>query len=814
MSEGKKSGPGIRTKPHSIRDKAMATNDAAKRGAEKARFAQRRANVKQDESKPESDAVGTIEDAEQQLATDVEHAGKSLLRHASAASRKRREAARLSEEKESGSEDNATQSQSETDQETPQATDREKGEARQEATQPRSEDTDASGHEAPYSQTGKNQPASKSIRRDMEKPTDLASSESTESATPAQPDMATERREPDQTAPDAQSPRVQSSDTPTPDTAEPRRARQNRSKLKRKDTIASERADSPAISNTDTKPQSQPAATPRSRILSADELKSARERKFGRIGTDEHSPVAAASTTPIQEAAVEGQPLPRTRQQKTDIYHERPAPRLPKEKETLHEPVIGSRVVESAPRVEIKTADIGGRAAGKASNAAAEAAKEKVANEASKRIASHMKELSKKAAERSAKALKSSAKAAMRAVEAAGRALAAAMASGGGVVTVIILVILMCASILASPFGIFTHASGIENPDSNTLDSAITTINEEYVSEVKRKARGADNVSILIEGNIEGDIEPANWVDVLGVFAVHVTMRDENAMNIVDLGEAQLKELRTVFWDMNKITVERETEDGETTTYVLGKSLSYMDMVEKYRFTEQQIELLKEIMSDEYYAFWSNFVSASMGYGDTDWTGITSAPDDDSPGGGQPGYTPSFSGGSMKIPKIYQYDYKKTVCRIGGENKSASSSGCGATSMCMVIHYLTGNTSPTPYTLFKWAYDHGKYNGNGLDHSAVSAMGKLYGVTGSWVGKDGKKIVKALTSGHPVIAHMGPGVFTKGGHYIVLRGVTKEGKILVNDPASSSRTGKAYPLSTILKEGKTSTPFMICSKVG
>ena len=54
--------------------------------------------------------------------------------------------------------------------------------------------------------------------------------------------------------------------------------------------------------------------------------------------------------------------------------------------------------------------------------------------------------------------------------------------------------------------------------------------------------------------------------DVLGVFAVHVTMREDNAMNVVDLSEAQLKDLRTVFWDMNQITVERETEDGETTT--------------------------------------------------------------------------------------------------------------------------------------------------------------------------------------------------------------------------------------------------------
>lgn len=829
MSEDRKTGPGIRTKPHSVRDRAMAVNDAAIRGAEKARFAQRRANAQPDESKPEGDAVGTVEDTEQQLAADVEHAGKSLLRHASAASRKKREAARLSEERESGAEDKPAQEQGNDVREKPdtgpdaaQPDSSQEAKDKQEASQHHSEKTNVTGQDTQQPRTEAERQVSENNIRNTEKPTVQQTDESIEAPTSPQSETTAEPHNPAQSSHDGKAP-----DAPAIEEAEPRRARQNRSRLKRKDAMTSERADRPGIGGTDTKPQSQPASAPRSRMLSADELESARERKFGRISVEETPPAEAVPTTPVQEAAVEGQPPPRTRQQKTDLYHERPALRLPREKETLHEPTIGSRVIERAPRVEIKTADVGAKAAGRTANTAAEAAKEKVADEASKRVANHMKELSRKAAEKSAKALKASAKSALRAVQAAGKALVNAITAGSGVVVVIILVILMCASILSSPFGIFTHSDGIEDPNSYTLTKAISDINAEYVSEVKSKAKGADNVSILIEGNLEGDIEPVNWVDVLGVFAVHVTMREDNAMNVVDLDEAQLKELRTVFWDMNRITVEKETEDGETTTYVLGRSLGYMDMVEKYHFTEQQIELLKEIMSDEYYAFWSNFISEGLGYGGDNWTDVTTAPDDDfledipltdADFDDDSDYVPmssgrsGFSGSSMKIPKIYQYDYKKTVCRINGENKSASTSGCGATSMCMVIHYLTGNTKATPYLLFKWAYENGYYNGSGLDHGAVSAMGKLCGVSGKWVGKDGKKIVKALLTGHPVIAHMGPGTFTKGGHYIVLRGVTKDGKILVNDPASSSRTKKAYPLSTILKQGKTSTPFMICSR--
>ena len=308
---------------------------------------------------------------------------------------------------------------------------------------------------------------------------------------------------------------------------------------------------------------------------------------------------------------------------------------------------------------------------------------------------------------------------------------------------------------------------------------------------------------VVIEGNLEGETEPANWVDVLAIFSVHLTMREDNAMDVVQLDETRLQELREIFWAMNDLKKMSDTdEEGRTTQYIVGASRTYTEMYERYNFTEQQIQLCQELMSDDYYAFWSNFVSESLGYGPTDWGGVSTV---------DPDYKPGMSGSVMKIPAIYQFDYKKVVCTIGGQGKSASTSGCGATSMCMVIHYLTGNTTPTPYTLFKWAYDNGHYNGNGLSHEAVSAIGRLGGVTGKWIGKNGSKISEALKSGHPVIAHMGPGIFTKHGHYIVLKGVTDDGKILVNDPNSKSRTGKAYPLSTILSQSKTSSPFMICS---
>jgi hypothetical protein len=43
-------------------------------------------------------------------------------------------------------------------------------------------------------------------------------------------------------------------------------------------------------------------------------------------------------------------------------------------------------------------------------------------------------------------------------------------------------------------------------------------------------------------------------------------------------------------------------------------------------------------------------------------------------------------------------------------------------------------------------------------------------------------IVAAMENGHPVICLQRKGIFTSGGHFIVLTGVTEDGKILVNDP--------------------------------
>lgn len=48
--------------------------------------------------------------------------------------------------------------------------------------------------------------------------------------------------------------------------------------------------------------------------------------------------------------------------------------------------------------------------------------------------------------------------------------------------------------------------------------------------------------------------------------------------------------------------------------------------------------------------------------------------------------------------------------------------------------------------------------------------------------------------------HMTKGHFTSSGHFIVLRGCTSDGKILVADPSSYKRSEKSWDMSIILNE--------------
>ena len=141
---------------------------------------------------------------------------------------------------------------------------------------------------------------------------------------------------------------------------------------------------------------------------------------------------------------------------------------------------------------------------------------------------------------------------------------------------------------------------------------------------------------------------------------------------------------------------------------------------------------------------------------------------------------------------------------------------CGPTSMAMVISTLTGKNI-TPPTMMDIATQGGyACNGAGSYHSIVPGLSKQFGLNCQGIGNDAKKLKQALESGHLVVALMGKGDFTSNGHFIVLRGITSDGKVLVNDPSSNKRTNMSWDFDKFpaqsIKWADKGGPFWVITK--
>ncbi|EOS63799.1 hypothetical protein C816_03573 [Oscillibacter sp. 1-3] len=117
-----------------------------------------------------------------------------------------------------------------------------------------------------------------------------------------------------------------------------------------------------------------------------------------------------------------------------------------------------------------------------------------------------------KAAAVTAKAAAKATVAAIKAAIAAMQELIAAIAAGGWVVLVVVLVICMIGLLIASPFGIF-FSDGGGSPDAASPTAVIAQINSEYADRLSSLQTGGTYDRVEIQGL------PPSWADVFAVFA-------------------------------------------------------------------------------------------------------------------------------------------------------------------------------------------------------------------------------------------------------------------------------------------------------
>ena len=139
--------------------------------------------------------------------------------------------------------------------------------------------------------------------------------------------------------------------------------------------------------------------------------------------------------------------------------------------------------------------------------------------------------------------------------------------------------------------------------------------------------------------------------------------------------------------------------------------------------------------------------------------------------------------------------------------------GCGPTSMAVVITSLTGKWV-TPLDTAIWGYQHGFYSREGSAHEMIPAMAAAYGLRCQGVGTDYQAIKKALKAGKPVVCLMGPGYFTRGGHFMVLVAIDNNDCVTVADVGSRTRSAYKYRLADVITQSKGASaggPFWVMS---
>lgn len=147
------------------------------------------------------------------------------------------------------------------------------------------------------------------------------------------------------------------------------------------------------------------------------------------------------------------------------------------------------------------------------------------------------------------------------------------------------------------------------------------------------------------------------------------------------------------------------------------------------------------------------------------------------------------------VPLFVQWDKRWGYEKYSGNFFAAS--GCGPTTLSMVVVYLTHNREASPIAVAKYSKEAGySVDGSGSSWTLISEGCRHYGVKAKAVALDESRMKAELDKGHPIVVNVGPGDFTDTGHFMVITGYDDEG-FSINDPNSIEKSGKRWLFKNI-----------------
>jgi hypothetical protein len=369
----------------------------------------------------------------------------------------------------------------------------------------------------------------------------------------------------------------------------------------------------------------------------------------------------------------------------------------------------------------------------------------------------------------------------------------------GIAIGLMVIIVLPVASVYSvkSLFGDSQSLTTSMNFEETDMYKAVHPVYIDYLVNIEAKMR--DIANSIVEEHTVTDENGITSCDVnvyvtvnqrsfIGLMT-YIALTDKN-VNVAKKYELN-EEIITNYYDTIMSVVVRRIGNEY---YILNKYMTYGEIATHYFSLEEQ---------KLYYDSLTNFRDILRDYeGDVSMADV----------GAEIEYLSdiTIAGNGMEIP-LYIQGQPSPWAKMSYGDGTIGSSGCAPTALAMVISYIN-EEHITPPMIVNYVGNRYYQNGVGSTWSIFQAVSSQWGLSCKNLGdiKVGSVIIAELEAGRPIIASMRSGTFTTGGHFIVLRGVTKEGKILVNDPNDSERKdfiNKQFDINLIMKESKNMWSF-------
>ena len=305
------------------------------------------------------------------------------------------------------------------------------------------------------------------------------------------------------------------------------------------------------------------------------------------------------------------------------------------------------------------------------------------------------------------------------------------------------------------------------------------------ISQVARTASGSGATGDV--GGTRTDMGSADGMTTNFTGPIPMTPNGGNAMDINDMtsdGD----------FDTLALLLNAQITGGSGYQYKFVTNKTTFDIVIKLlEYLQKGVDAVKNALSTIFH--WTDFVTGGSS-GDSFVAGNIDASGD----------IITYDTVGKGVKKVVYFNQTEEPWKgMSYGSSTIGASGCGPTSMAIIISTLTGQTV-TPQMTCAYSIANGEYvPGMGTSHSFPTNAAYHWGLTCERVGKDRMNyVVQSLKEGKMVVEICEAYTITGSGsgHFIVLTGVTRDGYITIADCASRERTGKVYSVETIKSYGR------------